>query len=560
MTEREERYEKKEERQAEDKLFNFRPIFFFAVNLCLGSAFALSHLQYGTSFWWLTLLLPIGALAVWLQGDRRRAGLAVLSLALAFFLGTFGVFFVTNAYTTATCYSGENTVCGRVVENVCTDENCMVTLDDVYIDGKAVQGKLVAYLPTSFYTNVRLSDRLTLTGEVDTKTELFSDYGFRASAVYDDVRYAATVVAVEDCTVTEYSFDLFLSVRQAVYDRLDRGMDKTTAAVTRAVLVGDTSAMESGLLQNMRYGGIAHVFAVSGLHVGALYAFCLFLLSKTQLIELPKPIKFLSVASILLFYGGVCGYSASVVRATVMCLAFYFANLTLGVADRLENVGLSAIVVWFLSPISVFTAGFQLSFAATLGIVLLQRRIYALFLKFGVFVHCRRKRITAAEYEADRSERPPTLFEGAMRAVGSFLSVTLAAQIATTPLSLHIFGYVSVWTLLLNCTFVPVVSAAFSVLLAIAFLSCLLPVAASGVLLYVPSVVWSGLLLVFQTFDFSVGLLQTLTVPSGALWCYYGGCLFLTDKWNAGIRYKTVMASAFFALFAVLLVLVNVFV
>lgn len=546
--------------QAEDKLFNFRPIFFFAVCLCLGGAYALLWKTDGVSPWWLLLALPVFVVVVCLQGKgkRLRAVAAVFLLIVSFLLGAFGTVSKIENFEKTKAYQGLYTVSGQVVENVSDKDGCTVLLKNVKIGKKELPGKLVAYLPYTFYENVRLSDTLTMKGELRTSASAFNEYGFRATVVYDDVRYKLSVTSVEDCTITEHSFDIFLFVRQRIFDTLRTGMDETTAAVTMAVLTGDTSLMGESLLQNMRYGGIAHVFAVSGLHVGALYAFCLLLVGKTPLRTLPKAGRLALVASVLLFYGGVCGYSASVVRATVMCLAFYFGKLTGYSTDSLENVGLSAVIVLLLSPVALFTVGFQLSYAATLGIILLNRPIYSVIEKVEIKTFCKIKKQTLAEYAADREDRPPTLMEDFARACASFLSVTLSAQIATTPLTLYIFGYVSVWSLLLNCTFVPIISAAFSVLLLITAIACLLPATASGVLLYVPSVVWSAVLLVFQTLDFSKGLINSVVLSGGALICYYGACLFLTDKWNASKAYKRFMFFAFVLLFAVIFFFLNV--
>lgn len=545
--------------QAEDKLFNFRPIFFFAVCLCLGGVYALAWKADGVSPWWLLLAVPVFVVAVWLQGKgkRLRAVAAVLLLVLSFLLGIVGTVSKIDDFENTKTYHGSYTVSGKVVGSVRKNETCIVLLQNVKIGKKEVTGKLVAYLPYTFYHTVLLSDTLRLKGEVRTDASAFNEYGFRASVIYDDVRYRATVDAVEDCSITGREFDLFLFSRQCILDTLRRGMDETSAAVTMAMLTGDTSLMGEELLQNMRYGGIAHVFAVSGLHVGALYAFCLLLIGKTPLYKLPKILRFILVASVLFLYGGICGYSASVVRAMVMCLAFYFGKLTGFSSDGLENVGLSAVIILLLSPVALFTVGFQLSFAATIGIILLNKPIYSVLSNIGQKVFCKCKGMTLTEYALQREDRPLTLLEETARAAASFLSVTLSAQIATMPLTLFIFGYVSVWSLLLNCTFVPIISAAFSLLLLLTVLACLLPPAASAVLLYVPSVIWSAVLLVFQTMDFSKGLIESVTLSFSALICYYGACLFITDKWNASKAYKRFMFFAFALLFAVVFFLLN---
>ena len=114
---------------------------------------------------------------------------------------------------------------------------------------------------------------------METNTEAFDDYGFRAEEVSGRVRFQ---IDVSSLTVTGKSKNPFLAVRSRLVETLYAGMDEESAAVTCALLTGDTSGIESGLLENVRRGGIAHIFAVSGLHIGALYAFCLFLFRKIR--------------------------------------------------------------------------------------------------------------------------------------------------------------------------------------------------------------------------------------------------------------------------------------
>ena len=299
----------------------------------------------------------------------------------------------------------------------------------------------------------------------------------------------------------------------------------------------------------MRYGGIAHVFAVSGLHVGALYAFCMLLTKKTALRKTAKPIRFLLVALTLLFYGGICGFSASVVRATVLCLVSYFAKLIGTAFDKFEVLGLSAIFILLLSPAELFGVGFQLSFLACLGIFLWTRPLE----KWGNRV-CdeTKKRLFAVMARKDgerikNTKKADGLFlsmAGKFRKKSmAFLSVSTAAQIATAPVLLQSFGYISGWSLLLNCIFVPFIGVIFSVLLSLVALSCVLPLSCSAVLLYLPNAVWSAVLLLFEAFDFSLFAIRGVTLSAGALACYYLALTFFSDKWNLRSRERFALGT-----------------
>lgn len=541
---------------ATDKLFNFRPFFFAGAFLCLGVAFGYFYRFQNVSAWWLTALLPCAITPFLFCNNRvrlKKTALALLVLTAAFALGTFSFSGQVRNYTNTPVYEGEHTVEGRVLERRENDYGIVVLLDRIRIDGKEENGKLVAYLPASFSENITLSDCLVLEGEVKTDTQLFNDYGFYTEKLNDDRRFK---MSVESCVIVEGDFDLFLFLRQRIHTVTYAGMDETSAALTVATLTGDTYGIEEGLLENVRRGGIAHVFAVSGLHVGALYAFCLSLFSKTKLKNTPKGIRFALLTAILLFYGGICGFSASVIRATVLCLTFYLSKLVGIASDSTESLGLAAIAVLLISPADLFTVGFQLSFVACLGIVWLARPLqtgtYALAGKVKGWI-VRGEKNTNAK---NRAERPPSVSERIVRVCVSFLSVTVAAQIATAPILLSSFGYLSVWSLLLNCLFVPLISAAFSLLLLFVAVACLLPTAVSSVVLYLPLVVWSALILLFQTVEFSV-VLENLVLSGGSLLCYYMGLTFSTDKWNMKKSLKIVVVVMCFIGFGITVYALN---
>ncbi len=528
------------------KIFNFRPAAFAAVFLCLGIFFAYGIFLKSVSAWWLLCILPLAVTPFFFR-RKKRAFLAVGVLILSFFVG-FGLFsWQTARYADTQTYTKEEIpVAGQVVSVAQTDWGYKVILTDLTIGSTKADGQLVAYLPTSLAEDLRLADVVLLHGRVQTQTEFFDEYGFRAERIADDIRYT---MQAKDCTVKAKPFSLVAFIRQRMKDVVYTGMDETSAVVTLALLTGDDSGIGEGLLENVRHGGIAHVFAVSGLHIGVLFGFTAWIAEKTRLRKALKWLRFLFSATVILFYGALCGYSASVVRAITMCLCLCAARLIGLTDDFLETLGLSAIVVLLRSPVSLFAVGFQLSFGACLGIALLDRPI-----RKGLDYICAKIEflLTGKDPEAVprklRNEHPPTVRQRVQRACLSFLSLSTSAQIATAPLSLATFGYLSGWAFFLNILFVPLISAGFAFLLAFVLLASVLPIAWSGWILYAPSVTWSALVLLFQTVDFSSFALSGLTIGTGGLICYYIGLTFISDKFNLSkIEKLTFVALSFLA-------------
>ena len=554
---------------AADRLFNFRPIFFCAVFLCLGIVFAYGHLLLDASAWWLLCFLPLFAFPLLFLKDTKKMKktvLAVLLLGVSFSIGGFAFYNQLSNFQSAPVYEGETYVVGKTVAMRKSGDYCVVSLEDFVIGGNAVDGQIIAYLPASFYGNIHLADKLMLRGNVTTNLDFFGYYGFRAGDIDEGVRYTIWVeesdstAAIQNVSVIGCSSDVFLLAKKRIQESVYAGMDDTPAAVTMAVLTGDRTGIEKGLYDNIRAGGVAHIFAVSGLHIGAMFGFCMLILEGGDRKRGGRASRFIITSAVLIGYAGVCGFSPSVLRATVICLVSYAAKLTGLTVDFLQAIGASAIIVLCISPVTLMEAGFQLSFLACLGLALLTRP-----LRLAMESACCKvrswfpKTLSPAEIRAIKNDDtlPASLSERIRRSVISFLSASLATQIFTAPLLMSLYGYLSGWSLLLNCLFIPVISVGFSFVLLLVLLVCILPEACAAVLLYLPNVIWSALLLLFETIDFSTFALTGLKLSLGSYVSYYGGCVFATDKWNVTPRLRRVLTIACVFAFAVTMFVTN---
>ena len=550
-----------ESEETTDKLFNFRPVFFAAIFLCFGIVFAYKRVIEGTSSLCALVLLPFAICSFGFCRTRKRirkTSFSILLVALFFFAGQ-GLFLgALEDFTNAKRIDAYTTVVGRVIEKSDFGGTTRVVLDDLIIGKKSTEGKLNAYLPASFCENVRLSDEILLEGNVKTDVSLTRAYGLRAEEIKENVFYQMN--EIEKYVVVGHKKDVFLAIRERMEIVLHAGMSEESAAISMATLLGDVSGIEGGLLNNIRVGGIAHVFAVSGLHIGSLFAFCTLLINKTKLKKIPKLLRFVLVAAVLIFYSGICGFSASSMRAVVICLVLYGANLIGTNSDFLERIGLAAILILLFSPISLFELGFQLSFAACLGLAFLTRPFTKGLGKMCAIVGKLFQKEGKARPNPKRKgdTSPLTVWQRAVRSSISFLSVSFAAQIATAPILLHAFGYLSGAALFLNCIFVPIISVGFSILLLFVVCACFLPTAFAFVLLYALSVVWSALALVFHAVDFSAFALTGITLSGASMICYYGGWLFLADKWNVKPQRKYFLVLLCFLAFGITVYALNV--
>lgn len=530
-----------EKRESSNKLFNFRPIFFSAVFFIFGIIFPCVLVKYALPAWTLCFLLPLAGLPfcfVTTKRELKNRVFAILLTASFFFLGCLAFIVQTQAFQTVRRYQGTYAVQGRVIDSVESDGISWLELTDIRIDGTKEKGRLIAYLPTDYAVGVALSDKVTLYGVVETDVALFDEDGFRAYAVDKNAKYE---MRVENIVVSGHTFDLFLEIKQRLREWTDKGMDETPAEVFLGLMLGETSSMDKTLLKNVRYGGIAHVFAVSGLHVGALFGCLAFIMKCKPFYRIPKPVRFCIVGLLLLFYGGICGFSSSVVRAIITCLCFYGTSLMGVEMDTLELIAMACIVTTLLSPCSVFTAGYQLSFTACVGIALLKRRF-----EKGIWRVWGKIRAWAGRpiktYLPNEDTHPLTILQTIERNAIQFLSVTLSAQIFTAPIQAVTFGYLSVWSLPLNCIFVPLIGVAFPLFLLLAMIALFCPIGISWIILHIPNLFLTLFTLLFSLVDFTSLSITGLQFGPLSMICYYFALLLCTDKWNMPNRYKYPLA------------------
>ena len=189
--------------------------------------------------------------------------------------------------------------------------------------------------------------------------------------------------------------------------------DPRVSGFLTAELTGDKSAMDDGDYLAMQETGLAHLFAVSGLHCAFLVTLLALLISRRQRLLCAVTIP------LLLFYMVMVGMSPSVVRACIMQIFLLIAPLFRRGSDPLTSLAAALLVILLCNPFAAASVSLQLSFSATLGMVLLSPRLYKLL---------------AGWYKGKC--RP---LRAALCFVAANLSATLSAVVFTAPLTAWYF-------------------------------------------------------------------------------------------------------------------------
>ncbi|MBX2898170.1 MAG: ComEC family competence protein [Cyclobacteriaceae bacterium] len=150
-------------------------------------------------------------------------------------------------------------------------------------------------------------------------------------------------------------------------------------AVAMALILGITEEIDNDLLQAYAASGAMHVLAVSGLHVGVIYALILLALKPLKHYRWSAWLIAAISIGLLWSFAFVTGLSPSVLRAVTMFSLVALAR-PLGWRTNIYNtLAASAFVLLWFDPYLIMSVGFQLSYLAVLGIVYLQRPIYNLW-------------------------------------------------------------------------------------------------------------------------------------------------------------------------------------
>ena len=223
-------------------------------------------------------------------------------------------------------------------------------------------------------------------------------------------------------------------IKEIALDRVYRLFPDPEASLLAGVLLGVDTGLTRSLQNAFKDTGTAHIIAISGFNIAIIAAVFVALFSRWLGPRLGGLLAMLGVG----FYTLLVGAEASVVRAALMGLLGFFAwqvgRRNLGI----NTLAVVALLMLAVNPLLLWDVGFQLSFLATLGLILYAEPLTALAARL----------LTALRTPADtlRQVLPP---------LSNFVLLTIAAQIATLPIMAYHFKRISLVSLIANPLILP---------------------------------------------------------------------------------------------------------
>lgn len=334
-------------------------------------------------------------------------------------------------------YSGEQVVIRGVIdsepETTETKISYVIRVEEINSNGKSknTTGKVLL-------TTLNQGFIYDYGKEIEISGALGIPKGTRNPGGFDYRRYlaqsgiSATIFAKQqNIKVTQNSKANFmvktgLMLRGKIVDVIKNSMPGQQAALLNGMLIGYTEGLSEEVQKAFRDSGLTHIMAVSGANVVFIVVPLIFVLRK--ILKLRQKTSNLTAVGVLVLFVFVAGFQPSVLRAVIMAIVILVGQILRREADIYTSMSFAAILLLLYSPGMLFNIGFQLSFAATLSLVLLYKNIKShIDFKF------------MPDFVAD------------------VLAATLAAQIGVLPIAVYYFNNISLISLLTNIIVLPVV-------------------------------------------------------------------------------------------------------
>ena len=278
--------------------------------------------------------------------------------------------------------------------------------------------------------------------------------------------------------LAESSAEIFskfvLDSRRYLKSNLNKAFSNGQSALMTGMLLGDKTGVDYQTKRIFSLSGISHLLAVSGLHISILLQTIYRLL---DFFKFGKKRAGVVVFVFTVFFVALTGFSPSAVRAGIMNSVCVLGSLMKREPDSLSSLGVALLVILLINPFAALDLGLQLSFAATLSIILFYNRIYGKIcdLSFNFISSfsfkkqedekIRDRKIRDLKFEDEKVENQEdelknnkVIIYKLYKAICSSVAISIAALILTVPITLFNFGSVSFAAPLTNVLLTPVIA------------------------------------------------------------------------------------------------------
>ena len=377
---------------------------------------------------WFGVLAGALLLVWWRQSPRLVTSLLIIGAV--FLVGVLRVEVASQnwqAMPPLTDIGGSTTLTGVIV----SEPDIRARSQQITLELPAGQRVLVS---AERYQAVSYGDRVSVTGRLVEPEAFITDLGrefnypgyLRAQGIGYRMSFAS--IEVLESRQGHPIMSFLLAMKATFMQALEVVLPEPQVGLGEGLLLGVKQALGDELETAFRKTGIIHIVVLSGYNVMLVVAFVTTILAFFFSLWTRTIVGIAAIAAFAL----LVGLSATVVRASIMAVLVILAPVLGREYNVLRSLCFAGVVMLFLNPyLLVYDVGFQLSFMATLGLI-----------------------VVAPYFETMLMRAPTTL------KVKEFLIATVATQIAVSPLLLYQIGELSIVSVVVNMLVLPMVALA----------------------------------------------------------------------------------------------------
>ncbi len=161
--------------------------------------------------------------------------------------------------------------------------------------------------------------------------------------------------------------NIIIRIKNYILKEIDDSLNYPYNEIIKALLLGERDNLPGEWRDRFSRGGVNHLLAISGLHIGFIVLILVFIIN---CLKIPDLYRNITISFFMLLYIMIAGAAASVIRAGILSVLFLWAPFFKRRGDIFNLLGLTAIINLIYNPYSIFTAGFQLTYIVLITIIL----------------------------------------------------------------------------------------------------------------------------------------------------------------------------------------------
>lgn len=444
------------------KIFNYRPLVLVFLGICSG--ILTSHfIFHNRAITFVGIAIVVLSLTFYCILHKKFKYAIIFGLCFILGFGVFNIYMDSRMYRPAD-YTGKYTQ-GIVTSITNRGIYLELVVKDVVVEGEELDYNICVDYYNTYQSGYEKIDNGTKIGFYIQEESLPNYYyeGVPNTGVLgDNIGMSVTTHAVE---VLGESKSVRYKLLDKVRNNLSKGLNNLNGEMIYSAMFGDRAELNRSLYHSYKDAGLAHLLAVSGLHVGLVIAIIYWILKK---LKVNGWLRVLIVAPILIIYAYMCGFSYSIIRASIMAMVLMIAPLMFSEYDLLSSICFAGSLILIVEPIALFDLSAQLSFGCVFGIAM----IYPIFKQLFAKIHISNKIVDS-------------------------LCISLATIVSTMVFMAYYFGGIQPISILSNIVTIPIFSLLFSITFIISLLSLVLPFISYTLILINPLFEWLNWFIIF---------------------------------------------------------------